>query len=75
MTIRQHRDIVDRLEDAAKRKDPMICLLKTKVQKAAALAEALSKVAEPLTFKQKYKDVTYVLDQLVQELQGVIHGN
>jgi chromosome partitioning protein len=27
------------------------------------------RVAEPLTFKQKYKDVTYVLDQLVQELQ------
>lgn len=75
MNIRQHRDVVERLEDAAKFKDPMICLFKTKVQQAAALAEGLSKAEEALTFKQKYKDVTYVLDQLVQELKGVLDAN
>ncbi len=75
MNIRQHKYYVERLEGLAKLKDPVICLFKTKVQQAAAFAEALSKVEEAPTFKQKYKDVTHVLNQLVQELQGVIHGN
>jgi chromosome partitioning protein len=75
MTIRQHRDIVDRLEDAAKLKIPLICLLKTKVQKAAALAEALAQGDETPIFNQKYRGVTSVLNQLVQELKGVLHGN
>jgi chromosome partitioning protein len=73
--VRQHKEFVEWLEAAAKLKNPLICLFKTKVQQSAALAEALSKVEEAPTFKQKYKDVTYVLGQLVQELQGVIHGN
>jgi hypothetical protein len=75
MTIRQHRDIVERLELAAKLKDPMISLLKTKVQKAAALAEALAQGDETPIFNQKNRGVTSVLDQLVQELKGVLHGN
>lgn len=75
MTIRQHRDIVDRLEDAAKLKDPMSCLLKTKVQKAAAPAEALAQGDETPIFNQKYRGVTSVLNQLVQELNGVLYGN
>jgi hypothetical protein len=66
---------VEELGAAARIKDPAICLLKTKVQHAAALAEALAKGDETPTFNQKYKGVTQVLDQLVQELKGVLHGN
>ena len=72
---KQHIAVVKRLEAAAKIKVPEIRLLKTRVQKAAALAEALGKVDEAPTFKKKYGDVTSVLNQLVQELKGVLDGN
>ncbi len=73
--VKQHKDTFDRLEKSARIKNPVICLLRTKVQQAAALAEALAKGAEMPTFNQKYKGVTSVLDQLVQEVKGVLHGN
>jgi chromosome partitioning protein len=74
--VRQHKDIVEWLEKTAKNKDPWIRLLTTKVEQAAALADALRKVGgTPPTFKQKYGKVTAVLNQLVQELKGVLHGN
>ncbi|WOJ89441.1 ParA family protein [Methylocapsa polymorpha] len=73
--LKQHKEYVERLEASAKLKDPMICVLETKVQQAAALAEALSKGDEIPTFNRKYKGVTSMLDQLVQELKGVLHGN
>jgi hypothetical protein len=45
------------------------------VQQAAELAAALGKGEETPTFNQKYRGVTSVLDQLVKELKGVLHGN
>ena len=46
------------------------------MQQTATLAEALRKGDETPTFSQKYGgEVTYVLDQLVQELKGVLDGN
>jgi cellulose biosynthesis protein BcsQ len=73
--VKQHKDFVERLEAAAKLKIPEIRLLRTKVQQAAALAAALGRADDTPTFRQKYQDVTYVLDELVQELKGVLHGN
>jgi chromosome partitioning protein len=74
-SVKQHRGVLERLEAAAKVKDPQIRLLKTKMEQAAALAGALARTDETPTFKQKYGNVTNVLDQLVQELKGVLHGN
>ncbi|MGQ0445513.1 MAG: ParA family protein, partial [Beijerinckiaceae bacterium] len=74
-TVKQHREVVEGLEEAAKQKVPVIRLLRTKVQQAAALAAALGKGDEVLTFSRRYGEVTYVLDQLVQELRGILHGN
>lgn len=81
-TVRQHTEIVGRLERAADLKVPSIRLFQTKVQQAAALAGALGTMDEEgsfmrkyPTFKQKYGDMTCVLDQLVQELKGVLHGH
>lgn len=81
-TVRQHRDYVELLEKLA-RKDPQICLFKTKVQHAAALARAMGNIDEAPTLNQKHPpfiqkyggDVTKVLTQLVQELKGVLHGD
>jgi chromosome partitioning protein len=73
---KQHKEIVERLEAAAKIKVPEIRLLRTIVKKAAALAEALGKVDEAPTFRQKYGgEVTDVLAQLVREVRGVLHAN
>jgi hypothetical protein len=44
------------------------------VEQAAALAGALATDETP-TFKQKYGKLTHLLDQLVRELKGVLHGN
>lgn len=81
-TVRQHNYYVEHLEEvAAKRIVPEIRLFKTKVQQAAALAEALFNDEEsPFgqrypTFRMKYGAVTSVLDQLVQEVRGVLNGN
>ncbi len=81
--VTQHKLKVKELEDAARIKDPEICLLKTKVQHAVALAEAMGKIDEAPTLNQKHPtfiqkyggDVTEVLTQLVQELKGVLHGD
>jgi chromosome partitioning protein len=73
--VKQHRAVVELLEDAAKLKAPEIRLLRTRVQQAAELAAALGKGEETPTFNQKYRGVTSVLDQLVKELKGVLHGN
>ena len=82
-TVRQHKVKVKELEDVARIKDPAICLFKTKVQHAAALAEAMGKIDEAPTLDQKHPtfiqkyggDVTEVLNQLVQEVKGVLHAN
>jgi hypothetical protein len=65
-----------KLLNASKPKPMMpefICLIRGYSQ-AAALAEALARDGVP-TFRQKYGQMTFVLDQLVQELKGVLHGN
>ena len=49
---KQHKEIVERLEAAAKIKVPEIRLLRTIVKKAAALAEALGKMDEAPTLKR-----------------------
>lgn len=80
--VRQHRAKVEELERATNVKEPWIRLLKTRVQHAAALAEAMGSIDEAPTliqkhptFIQKYRGgVTEVLSQLVQELKGVLHG-
>ncbi len=72
--VTQHQDTIERLKVEAKAKDAGICLLKTRVQQAAALAGALGRVDVP-TFRQKYGEMTSVLNQLVQELKGVLHVN
>ncbi|WP_026606291.1 ParA family protein [Methylocapsa acidiphila] len=72
--VKQHQDILAQLKVEAKAKDPGICLLNTRVQQAAALAGALANDGAP-TFKQKYGEVISVLDQLVQELKGVLRVN
>lgn len=81
-TVMQHNYYVEQLEEAAdKRIVPEIRLFKTKVHQAAALAEALFNDEEsPFgqkypTFRKKYGAVTSVLDQLVQEVRGVLNGN
>ena len=74
-SVKQHRETLERLEAAAKVKNPQIRLLKTNVEQAAALAGALARTDETPTFKQKYGKLTHVLDQLVRELKGVLHGN
>lgn len=73
--VKQHRNIVEQLKAAAKVNAPIICLLETRVQQAAALAEALSCIDVTPTFNQKYRGVTSVLNELVQEVKGVLHGN
>jgi len=81
--VKQHKVKVKELEDVASNKDPLIYLLKTKVQHAAALAEAMGKIDEAPTLNQKHPtfiqkyggDVTEVLNQLVQEVKGVLHAN
>ena len=72
--VTQHQDTIERLKVEAKAKDAGICLLKTRVQQAAALAGALVRDDVP-TFRQKYGEITSVLNQLVQELKGVLHVN
>jgi chromosome partitioning protein len=81
--VTQHKLKVKELEAVAKIKDPEICLFKTKVQHAAALAEAMGKIDEAPTLNQKHPkfiqkyggDVTEVLNKLVQEVKGVLHAN
>jgi chromosome partitioning protein len=72
--VRQQDETVERLEAEAEADDAGIYLLNTRIQQAAALAEALARDGVP-TFRQKYGQMTFVLDQLVQELKGVLHGN
>lgn len=72
--VRQHQQTLRRLEAEAEAKDAGIYLFKTKIQVAAALADALA-TGGAKTFRQKYGQITYVLDQLVQELKGVLNGN
>lgn len=58
--VRQHQDTIERLKVEAKAEDAGICLLKTRVQQAAALAGALVRDDVP-TFRQKYGEITSVL--------------
>lgn len=81
--VRQHIAKVKELEEVARIKDPAICLFKTKVQHAAALAEAMGKIDEAPTLNQKHPafirkyggEVASMLNQLVQEVKGVLHAN
>ncbi|MGB8901121.1 MAG: ParA family protein, partial [Methylocella sp.] len=68
--VRQHAQILERLEAEAKAEDAGI--LKTRVPQAAALAEALVRGDVP-TIKEKYGKMMPILNQLVQELKGVLH--
>jgi chromosome partitioning protein len=70
--VRQHAQILERLEAEAKAEDAGIFLLKTRVPQAAALAEALVRGDVP-TIKEKYGKMMPILNQLVQELKGVLH--
>jgi chromosome partitioning protein len=70
--VTQHQDTIERLKVEAKAKDAGICLLKTRVPQAAALAEALVRGDVP-TFNGKYGKMIPTLIQLVQELKGVLH--
>jgi chromosome partitioning protein len=72
--VRQQDETVERLEAEAEADDAGIYLLNTRIQQAAALPEALARDGV-WTFRQKYGQMTFVLDQLVQELKGVLHGN
>ncbi|MGH6845802.1 MAG: ParA family protein, partial [Methylocella sp.] len=81
--LNQHKVKVAELEAAARIKDPEICLLKTKVKHADALVKAMGKIDEAPTLNQKHPtfiqkyggEVTEVLNQLVQEVKGVLHAN
>lgn len=79
--VKQHKDMIARLEAAAKAASPSIRLFETKVQQAAVISAALSDADEAVswkdkypTFKQRYGDATDVLEDLVRELKGILHG-
>lgn len=73
-TVRQHKNIIEQLENEANAENAEIYLLKTRIQQAAALAEALTNTGIP-TFKHKYGEMIPVLDELVAELKGVLNGH
>ncbi len=72
--VKQHEETLERLEVEAEAEDAGIYLLNTRIQQAAALAGALASDGVP-TFRQKYGQMTSVLNQLVQELKEVLYGN
>jgi chromosome partitioning protein len=72
--IKQHNDVLERLENASTITNAEIRLFKTKMQQSAELARALGREDAP-TFRQKYGSVTTVLDQLVTEVKGMLHAN
>lgn len=79
--VKQHKVYVEHLERADRLKAPEIRLFETKVQQAAALAEALGKGDEesPLReqypiFGKKYGDLTDVLAKLVQEVKKALQN-
>jgi cellulose biosynthesis protein BcsQ len=81
-TVRQHKRVAARLEEAAaKGESPVIRLFRTRVPQAAKLADALSTMDDESSFKEryptysrKYGDMTLMLGQLAQEVKGVLNG-
>ena len=72
--VKQHQETLARLIKEAESADAGIYLMKTRIQQAAALAGALANDGAP-NFTKKYGEMTSVLDQLVQEVRGVLHVN
>lgn len=71
----QHKQTVAKLEVEVAAQDAGIRLLNTRVPQAAALASALANVEAAPTFLKKYAQITEVLDELVRELKGILHGD
>lgn len=71
--IRQFKEVVEQLEDAAALAKAEIGLFKTKLQQSAELARALKPEGTP-TFKKKYGSMTTTLDELVTEVKGMLDG-
>jgi cellulose biosynthesis protein BcsQ len=74
--VKQHATTVLELQEEAAAPDAAFRLLETKVPLAAEMARALGDEGSVKTFQQKYGQlVSTVLDPLVTELKGVLHGS
>jgi cellulose biosynthesis protein BcsQ len=73
--VKQHNQMIKRLELEASEKDAAFNLFKTRIPQSAALAEALS-MDGVQTFTKKYTlKVAQILSPLTQEIRGMLDGD
>jgi chromosome partitioning protein len=72
--IRQHKEYVARLEEAASLATPEIRLFRTRIHQSADLAKALDFDGTP-NFKRKYGTMVPTLANLVDEVKGALHAH